>query len=246
MLVLGLDTSTSTGGVAVVDDSHILANYQLALDSSHSMRLFPAIRRVLEDVKLSLAELDAIAIVRGPGSFTGLRIGVMAAKTLAHLGHIQLVGISTLEALAYPLRISDAVICPMMDALRGDIYGAIYNCRMQNAECRFENPQLKDGVFSLARFFDEVGKVTSLLRDGMQCLFVGNGALKYKKEIEERFGNKVIFPSDVFQSVSPAAVAELGLKKLLKGASCIRDPLSFQPTYLRKPEAEVVWEKRMV
>jgi tRNA threonylcarbamoyladenosine biosynthesis protein TsaB len=171
----------------------------------------------------------------GPGSFTGLRIGLMAAKTFSHLGNIKLMGISTLESLAYPLRYTDGIICPVLDALKGDIYCAMFQCKNNHWE-----QKLPDSVMSLDKFLIELNQNDKTL----PILFIGNAVEKYLQEIQTKFGKRIIIPSGSFQIISPGVIAELALDKIKNANAVYLDPLSIKPHYLRRPQAEIVWEQK--
>lgn len=228
MLILGIDTSTTTGGVALVSDERLIANYQLDVTMTHSARLFPAIDAIFRDAQLALNNLNGIAVAIGPGSFTGLRIGVAAAKSLAYLNKIPLIGISTLEALAYPFSSTYLFICPILDALRGEVYAAGFQAQHGRLDRIFE---------------DLVSPIPDLLSQlHLPCLFTGNGLTKHQQEIKNILGEKAIFVPLNLQIVLPSSIAELGLQKLAAGIQ--DDPLKLEPRYLRRPEAELVWEKK--
>jgi tRNA threonylcarbamoyl adenosine modification protein YeaZ len=228
MLILGIDTSTTTGGIALVSETQLIANYQLDVTVTHSARLFPAIDAVLRDAQLTLKEINGIAVAIGPGSFTGLRIGVAAAKSLAYLNKVPLVGVPTLDALAHPFNQSNQLICPILDALRGEVYTALYKANTGKLEKKSE---------------DIVTTIPALLEQITQsCLFSGNAIAKYKTEIITRLGIQAVFAPINLQVVLPSSVAELGLQKLIAGIQ--DDPLKLEPRYLRRPEAELVWERK--
>ncbi|MFB3894835.1 MAG: tRNA (adenosine(37)-N6)-threonylcarbamoyltransferase complex dimerization subunit type 1 TsaB [bacterium] len=228
MLILGIDTSTTTGGVALASDERLIANYQLDVTATHSARLFPAIEAMLRDAQVTLNSVTGIAVAIGPGSFTGLRIGVATAKSLAYLNKIPLIGISTLEALAYPLSASNGFIYPMIDALRGEVYAAGFQAQQGRLERIFE---------------DLVCSIPDLLAQlHFPCLFTGNGISKHQQEIKDALGDRAIFAPINLQGVLPSSIAELGLQKLAAGIQ--DDPLKLEPRYIRRPEAELVWEKK--
>lgn len=229
MRILGIDTSTTNGGVAIIEsNSGLIALYQLNTEITHSVRLLPAIEKILTDINFSLRDINGIAVSQGPGSFTGLRIGLMTAKILSLVNDVPLVGVPTLDALAYPFGYadSDLLICPILDALKGEVYTAIYRS--------------KDG--EIVKISDyQIISIDSLLSQITQkCIFIGNAVSKYKEKI--RLNNLAKFASMQLELVSPVSVAELGLKKLSKGYQ--DDPLKLEPIYLRRPEAEIVWEKK--
>lgn len=229
MLILGLDTSTTTGGVAIITEERLIANYQLDITVTHSARLFPAIDVILRDVHISLNKLDGIAVAVGPGSFTGLRIGVAAAKSLAYLNKIPLIGISTLDALAFPFSQTNLLVCSILDALRGEVYAAIYKTKDGKQEKISD-----DIVISIPKLLEQLQS---------PCLFTGNGIAKHKQEIQANLDELASFSPLNLQVVLPSSIAELGMQKLSVGIQ--DDPLKLEPRYLRRPEAEIVWEKKL-
>lgn len=125
MLVLGIDTSTRVGGLGLYDSAQgLIGEENLALDQTHSERMLPMLEHLLQVAGVTLEQLDGFAVAVGPGSFTGLRIGVTTAKTLAQVTGKPLVGVSTLEATAYNLVMADGVICPIFDARNRRVYTA--------------------------------------------------------------------------------------------------------------------------
>jgi len=228
MLVLGIDTSTTTGGVALVSETQLIANYQLDVTVTHSARLFPALYAVLHDAQLTLDKLDGIAVALGPGSFTGLRIGIAAAKSLAYLNKIPLVGIPTLDALAFPLNQSNQLVCAILDALRGEIYTALY----QTSNGRIEKV-IEDTITTIPELVKQITQ---------PCIFTGNGIVKHQSELKSNLAGEALFAPMNLQVVLPSSIAVLGIDKLAHGVS--DDPLKLEPRYLRRPEAEIVWERK--
>jgi len=236
MKILSMDTSTATGGVALLDsEKGLLGNYMLNQPNSHSTRLFIAIENLLKDSKMTMQDMDVIAVIIGPGSFTGLRIGLMAAKTFSYLGNMKLIGISTLEAIAYPLRYTEGLICPVLDALRGDLYASLYHSQKGNWE-----QKIPDTVISLEDYLHRLEKEFH----HPPFHFIGNAVGKYQDTIQKQLGDKALFPSSNFQMVSPAVVAQLALEKINNNTVVYLDPLEAKPNYLRRPEAEIVWERQ--
>ena len=128
MKVLGVDTATSGGGIGIIDDEKVLADYTFEAGDTPSATLILAIQAVLDQAGLDLAALDAIAVSLGPGSFTGVRVGLSAVKGLSLAGGMPVLGISTLDALAsqLPRPRTPNLICPLIDARKGEVYAALY------------------------------------------------------------------------------------------------------------------------
>ncbi|RKY01883.1 tRNA (adenosine(37)-N6)-threonylcarbamoyltransferase complex dimerization subunit type 1 TsaB, partial [Candidatus Poribacteria bacterium] len=126
MRVLGIDTSTTTGSIGLIDGDKVVAEHVLDVMETHSSRLMPAIDQMLKKAGLSIWDVDLIAVSKGPGSFTGLRVGVATAKGLAYALRKPIVGVPSLDVLAFGVKFFDGLICPLLDARRGEVYGAIY------------------------------------------------------------------------------------------------------------------------
>ena len=126
MKILGIDTSTPIGSVALIDGDNLVAEHTLDIVQAHSSRLMPAIDSVLKWGNITVDNLDGCAVGIGPGSFTGIRIGVATIKSICYAVDKPIVGVSTLEAIAYNLRWSNSIICPLLDARRSETYGAIF------------------------------------------------------------------------------------------------------------------------
>ena len=126
MKILGIDTSTKIATIAVIDEEKVLGEYTLNQEMSHSENLIPMIKELLNNLDMKIENIDLYGVAIGPGSFTGLRIGVAAIKSLAHLFNKAIVGISTLEAMAYNLP-HNKIVVPMLDARRDRVYTGVYS-----------------------------------------------------------------------------------------------------------------------
>ncbi|MGB9825310.1 MAG: tRNA (adenosine(37)-N6)-threonylcarbamoyltransferase complex dimerization subunit type 1 TsaB, partial [Desulfofundulus sp.] len=126
MLVLGIEAATPVAAVAVVDGERLLAERMVNNRRTHSVNLLPMIKAVLEDAGVGREDLGGIAVSSGPGSFTGLRIGMATAKTLAQVWGLPVVGVGTLDALAHPLTGQGGLICPILNARKDEVYAAVY------------------------------------------------------------------------------------------------------------------------
>lgn len=224
MIVLGLDTSTMTGGAALVSEHGLIGEYVLNIRTTHSERLLPAIARLLTDADLNLADLGGIAVVTGPGSFTGLRIGVATAKGFAYARGIPLVGVTLFQSFAWQHTHFPGLVCPLVDARRGEVYAQLFEGNEPISEPWNKSVQ-------------EVVALCAL--QGQKVLFVGDGAQSYASAIREKMPTAV-FPSVESINLYVSSVASLGRQRIVAGAE--DDPLLLAPFYLRKSEAELKWK----
>ena len=228
MYILGIETSTKTGSVAIVSEYGVIAQYSLNIEVTHSERLMATVDRVLQDTGFTMADMDGYAVAIGPGSFTGLRIGLSTVKGLALVTGKPVAAVPTLKALAWNLPYAAYPICPMLDARKHEVYAATY---------RFEGSALvydmAEAVISLSRLSERISEKT---------LFTGEASHLFHKDIREIFGDRALFAPLTAILPSAASVAEIGLDMMKSGKQA--DPDNLTPMYIRRPEAEVVWEKR--
>jgi len=226
MRVLGIDTSTSCGSIGLIEGERILCEYSLEGKASHSERVLKTIDRVLEDSGVFIGDIDGFTISVGPGSFTGLRIGVSAVKGLAFATGKPVAGVSTLDALAQNVRYSPYLICPLLDARKNEVYTALYR------------NDGKDGLTKLAP--EMVIKPADLLeRINEKALFLGNGVCPYGDLIRRKLKGMAHIAPAPFNFVHGSVVAQLGRQNLEKGKYL--DLEGFTPQYLRKSDAELKW-----
>ncbi len=228
MYILGIETSTMTGSVAVVSEDGVIAQYSLNIEVTHSERLMSTVDRVLRDTGLTIADMDGYAVAIGPGSFTGLRIGLAAVKGLALVTGKPVAAVPTLQALAWNLPYSAYTVCPMLDARKNEVYAAMY---------RFEGTVLvhvmAEAVLSLSRLSERISGKT---------LFTGEASHIFRKEMVTMFGDRALFAPLSAMLPSAATVAEIGLDMIRSGKQADVDAVT--PMYIRRPEAEVMWEKK--
>jgi tRNA threonylcarbamoyladenosine biosynthesis protein TsaB len=228
MYVLGIETSTKTGGAAVVSETGLIAEYTLNVEATYSERLMAAVDRVLADAGLAVSGLDGFAVSVGPGSFTGLRIGLSAVKGLALATGKPVAAVPTLRALAWNLPYSAYPVCPLLDARKNEVYAALY---------RYEGDvlvqELPESAIALAEL---AGRIPG------NVVFTGEAALLYRAAIRELFGERALFAPLSAMVPSAASVAEIGMAMIKNGGQADADSLT--PLYIRRPEAEVAWEKR--
>jgi len=175
MKVLAVETSTLMGSVAVVESDRILCELTLSVEETHSSQLMPAIDYVLKTARCTPDRLDGLAIALGPGSFTGLRIGMAAVKGLAVAAGKPVAGISTLEAMAWSFPFCPHLICPMLDARMNEIYTAWFEAGDGRVWRRSE-----DVALPVADFLKSAKK---------EAVFFGPGALRYRAEISDLMGD---------------------------------------------------------
>ncbi|MEC9488585.1 MAG: tRNA (adenosine(37)-N6)-threonylcarbamoyltransferase complex dimerization subunit type 1 TsaB [Halanaerobium sp.] len=241
MLVLGIDTSTPAGTVGLVNEDGVLAEDMLNIEETHSERLMPAVERMLQLTEKKPIDLCGIAVSLGPGSFTGARIGLTAGKTLAQALEIPIVGLTSLEILAYGLYSFPGLVCPVVDARHHRGYFSLYSLR---ARTQGRTP-LKDEP--LQRLWQEEAAsfqvIAGRLKEAAeQVALVGNGVYPYQDLWQGLLGQQAVIPPAAFHYPRGGIIADLGRNKLVNG---FEDQLwELNPLYLKKPQAEINWEKR--
>jgi tRNA threonylcarbamoyladenosine biosynthesis protein TsaB len=225
MTILAIDTSNYALGVALLEDNQVLGEYITNLKKNHSVRIMPAIQTLMKDCERVPADVTKIVVAKGPGSYTGVRIGVTIAKTLAWTLNVPLVGVSSLEILASGIgRYFDGYISPVFDARRGQVYTGLF--QFQKGELiSVEQDQL-------VMLVDWATK----LRDATKpILFVGNDLHIHRTAIEDILGNKAVFAAITEHNPRPSELALLGREKHSE------DIHTFVPNYIRLAEAEAKW-----
>jgi len=227
MKILAIDTATKTGSVAITSGDCILSERLLNVDTTHSENLLPAIAQMASETCLALKEIDLIAVTLGPGSFTGIRIGVGSVKGLALALDRPVAGVSTLEAMAANFPCSNRIIRPVMDARKSEVYTADFIWE-------------KDG---LERLSDDRALSPEKMLEGVreETIFVGDGLLKYGGLIKDTVGEMAFFADHFFSYIRASNVARLGQAVFEENGGL--DLASFTPAYLRRSEAEVNREK---
>jgi len=225
MRVLGVDTATTGGGIGIIDDEKVLAEYAFDAGDAPSARLIPAIKTVLDQARLDLAALDAIAVSLGPGSFTGVRVGLSAVKGLSLAGGMAVVGIPTLDALASQLHPTPSLICPLIDARKGEVYAALYKQREGGGLERLTPYQVLSPAALLSQLTSHA------------TVFVGDGVEVYGDFIKGHLGERALFAPPELRFLKGQTVATLGRKRIKQGEQ--DDVASLVPLYVRPSEAEL-------
>lgn len=229
MKVLALDSSGLVASVALVEDDNLIAEYTIQYKKTHSQTLLPMLEEIRDMVELDLSTVDAIAVAAGPGSFTGLRIGSATAKGLAFAMEKPIVPVPTLEGLAYQMYGTDAIVCPIMDARRSQVYTGIYEFR--DGKDAYDMLVIKG---QCAVFFDEIAE--ELNRIGRKVVFVGDGIPVFKERMKEVLQVSYTLAPAHRNRQSAACIAALGSVYYKQGKIVNGD--RFVPEYLRLSQAE--------
>lgn len=224
MNILAVDTSGPVAGVAVVRDGEIAYDGATVNRLTHSVNLMPMIEEALNRAGLAVSDVDLYAAVTGPGSFTGVRIGVSAVKGMAHGAGKPCVGVDALEALAAGLCLADALVCPIQDARAGQVYAAAFLPGMPPKRV------LPDMAEKLPVFLERAREAAGERR----LCFVGDGVKPFRAAIEQALGTRAAFPPAHMRYLRPASV---GLLAQAYQAQSV-DYLMLMPMYLRAPQAE--------
>ncbi len=239
MKVLGIDTATSTASVALAEDGKLILDEvwpsQTPCEApftteraNHAETLLPLVDRLLKKGSLSVSELSALAVSIGPGSFTGLRIGLSTVKGLAYGWQIPVVGVPTLLALAARVTDWEGLICPFVDARKKEVYAALFRKKADRLE------RLTEDLVSSP---DGIIQRLQSLGSQERCLFIGDGTKVYGALIESAFANVCRLTLGESYPSTASAVARLGEERLRQRET---DPLGpLVPLYLRPSEAEL-------
>lgn len=229
-LILAIDNSTMYGNVALTSPNGLLAERTLLSRLTHSKRLLASLQEILSESDLDWHQLDAVAVCLGPGSFTGLRIGLATVKGIAMASGLPLLGVSSLDGLANQLPFAIHQICPILDARKHEIYAAFYN-----SSAKGEIERISDYlVMPPEQLAGKIDRPT---------IFVGDGVDVYGEYLQETLGPKallapehIIFPRAA--TIGKLALAQYHQKQFL-------DPASAVPYYIRASDAEIQRRKKL-
>lgn len=231
MKVLAIDTSTIFGGVAIMDDLNgLIIEIRLNIKSTYSERLMTTIDYSLNTSGHKLNEIDVFAIAIGPGSFTGLRIGLSTVKGFAYSTGKPIVSVPTLEALAYHFPFCLHLVCVMLDARKKEVYTALFKWEEEGFIRLMTEESIK-----IEKLIEKLKGEKKI--DNKKIIFTGEGAILYRDKLLDIFGERAIFPPFNKMVPSPSHIALMGIKKALRGE--FSDPISITPFYIRRSEAEL-------
>ncbi|MBU0478435.1 tRNA (adenosine(37)-N6)-threonylcarbamoyltransferase complex dimerization subunit type 1 TsaB [bacterium] len=227
MKILGVETATNVCSVCILENSQLIAEYTTNITKTHSQRLMPMIKHVLANVELIPSDIGAIVVSIGPGSFTGVRIGISAAKGMAMALNIQTAGVSTLGGIAYNLVDSyTGQVCVITDARRKQVYTAIY-----------EMPNMKklteDMVLPIEELIKKIKKKT---------IFIGNACALYYNTLKKELGDLALVCPPHSGIPRASSIALLGEKRLKEGKGLSHFDL--KPNYVRLSDAEMKWKEK--
>ncbi len=218
MKILAVDTSSFPASAAIAENGILLGEYVIRNQRKHSQNLMVMVERLLDDLETDISEVDMFAVTVGPGSFTGLRIGISTIRAFAQAVGKPVVGVSTLEALAYNHAGADAVVIPMLDARRDEVFTAAYSFS-GNAPLELAAPAVMT-----------VAEITGKFKD-RAVIYTGDGMMKHREEIQ---GENIIFAPANLSEVRASSVAALAFLKEREAV----EYNNITPLYLRKSQAE--------
>jgi len=224
MWTLAIDTSTSSASAALLRHTDIVVEVFLNLATNHSATLLPVVEKICHISGVTIEEMDLFVCTLGPGSFTGIRIGMSTVKGFALATGKPVVGVSTLETLAWNLAGSRILVCPMLDARKHQVYTALYKPDGNNT-LEQQGEAMAVDINCFLQSLDE------------EVIFLGDGANRYSDMIKERLPGKACFGVGLQNQIRASMAGILGVKKVRDGEPA--DPVSLMPRYLRLSEAEV-------
>ncbi|CAB4717075.1 unannotated protein [freshwater metagenome] len=229
MLILGIETATVQAGCAIGGHEGVLASAHSAKGKRHAENLTPAIEFICEQAQIELSEIGLVAVDIGPGLFTGLRVGVATAKAVAFALRVPMIGVSSLDLLAFPVRFTPRLIVAAIDARRNELYYALYR-QVPGGVQRISEPTVGSA--------DDLA--SELLALSEEVLLVGDGAHRYREAFDGLTKVEIVDQGNSFPSA--ASLVQLAHAQALREDFQQID--SIQPMYLRRPDAEINWATR--
>lgn len=229
MLVLGIESATAQVGCAIGGHEGVLASAHSSRAKRHAEILTPQIDFVRRQARIELREIGVVAVDLGPGLFTGLRVGIASAMAIAHALTVPMIGVASLDLLAFPVRFTSKLIVAAIDARRGELFHAFYR-------------PVPGGVQRVSEY--EVSSpddlASEILAHSEDCLVVGDGALRYHEVFDGL--RKVELADFGFAHPNAASLVQLAHAQALR-EQWVR-PWEIVPLYLRKPDVDINWSTR--
>ncbi len=230
-LILAIDNSTMYGNVALTSSDGLLAEHTVLSRLTHSKRLLVSLENILTESALDWSQLDALAVCLGPGSFTGLRIGLATIKGIAMATGLPLIGVSSLDGLASQLPFARQQICTILDARKHEIYAAFYESSVESGEVQRTSEYLVMAPEQLTKQIDR------------PTIFVGDGVSVYGDFLKEALGSKALFAPEHIVFPRAATIGKLALNHYHQ--QHFLDPADAVPFYIRASEAEIQRQKKL-
>ena len=231
MKILAVDTSATAASVAVAEENKLIGEFSINTALTHSQTLMPMVDELLNNTGLSVNDIDAVAVNAGPGSFTGVRIGVAAVKGIAFPKNLPCVSVSTLESMAYNMLGNDCIVCSVMDARCSQVYNALFRVK----GCTVTR-MTDDRALSLTDLKNELRNINE------KVVLVGDGAVLCSKFLGEELENIMLAQfNNRIQTASSVAYA--AFEKINNGETVKADEL--MPVYLRLPQAQRELNKKL-
>ncbi|SFJ73054.1 tRNA (adenosine(37)-N6)-threonylcarbamoyltransferase complex dimerization subunit type 1 TsaB [Thermoflavimicrobium dichotomicum] len=228
MKILAMDTTTLVMGVAVLEENKVLGEVTTNLLKNHSVRLMPTIDRLLKDLDLKMTDMDVIAVTSGPGSYTGIRIGVTSAKTMAWARKIPLYSESSLTVLAMNGFRFPGLVVPIFDARRQRVYSGVYRtCGNKMEEV------MKQQVVSIHEWLEQIAKREE------PVLFLGDDVQSFRELIIQHLNERAVFGDPAENIPRPSQLGWLIWQKIIQGEK--PESQAFTPNYLQLTQAEANW-----
>ena len=229
MKILGIESAALVASVAILDEDITIAEYTTNFKKTHSETLLPMLDEIIKMTGIDCSELSAIAVSGGPGSFTGLRIGAACAKGLGLALDLPLIHVPTIDAMALNIYSSDAIIVPIMDARRNQVYTGIYKNDCNLEIIKDSMAVAIDELFEILKDLDNKEKIKKII-------FLGDGVPVFREYIDKNLEIAHDFASANLNRQRASNIAMLGLKMFKEGKSLLSDDM--RPEYLRKSQAE--------
>lgn len=230
MKVLSVDSASKVATCAILDENNLIAEYTINNKLEHSTLIMDMIDKLLKDSNLDISDIDGFVVSKGPGSFTGLRIGMATIKGLSLGSNKPYISISSLDSLAYSLINFNGIICPIMDALRENVYTCLYKGNEGNLEKLINYSAL------------DLNELVEILKEKNEpVIFTGDAVLKHKEYLLENLPYAKFAPNHL-SVVRASSLGEVGIKMLLNN-EC--DDINSSPFYLKKPQAQRELERRL-
>ena len=230
MKILGIDTSTMAANVAVLEDDKLICEYTINTKKTHSQKLMPMIENMLNLSDINIKDIDAIGICVGPGSFTGLRIGMATAKAISHVNNIPLIGVNSLEVLGANMDFSNKKICSILDAQRNQVY-----------TCKYIFEENKSKSLEDIKIMPIDDLLEELSATNEEWVIIGEAVYKYKDKIEAKSNITMSSPSNnITKASSLCVVARDKFEQNMDVHNCY----DINPMYIRKSQAEEQYEEK--